>query len=229
MTGVSCGEIPSLIMEDESIAVLDEIADPAVGLALWHRRLPPVLDTWLDQTPPARLPEGRLLVRTDDIEEALDTTFRAAAIPDDIPARLLRADVATLARRFARIAGSALVDLRLEALAHDACCRFHRDFVPLRLLCTYRGPGTQWIAPAQAGRAVHEQDRYKGEIRHMPRHAAALFKGEGHGQGHGIVHRSPPIKHIGTTRLLLCLNLPSTVSPKPWHELPADKRRRDLA
>jgi hypothetical protein len=34
------------------------------------------------------------------------------------------------------------IGLRIHVLADTMCPRFHVDRVPVRLLCTYRGPGT---------------------------------------------------------------------------------------
>jgi hypothetical protein len=82
----------------------------------------------------------------------------------------------------------------------------HRDCVEPRLLTTYRGPGTEWVQPCHADRAVRAQKRYAGPIERLQRHDVAIFKGCCVGEGRGIVHRSPPISKTGLTRLLLCLN-----------------------
>lgn len=128
-------------------------------------------------------------------------------------AQPLFADLVDLADRFCAIAGTDLVDIRLEALAHDGCWKFHYDNVPLRLIATYRGPGTQWVAPADSERALSEQRDYAGEVHDVPTHAAALFRGTATGAADAVVHRSPPIAKSGRSRLLLVLNLPSPASP----------------
>lgn len=205
------------IVEDASPAVLGRVSDPAVGLALWRRdRFPgAALDPWLDALPADRLPRGRFLARLGDVDTALAPLLDGTGAP-----LALAADIVDLSRRFLDVAGGEWVDLRLEVVEGDACWKFHRDHVRLRLITTYRGPGTQVVAPIDAARALAEQRRYQGPLHEMPRHAVALFKGCGETgddtSGAGVVHRSPPIAGTGQARLVLCLNLPSAASPEAW-------------
>ncbi len=115
-------------------------------------------------------------------------------------------DIAHLATRFARLARVDHVDVKLEAIDHDSCWRFHRDHVGLRLNATYRGPGTQWVLPRLAAQALRAQTRYPGATNELPRFAAGLFKGVRRAGKDAVVHRSPPIAGAGLTRLFLCLN-----------------------
>ena len=138
---------------------------------------------------------------------------------------LLIGDVDDLVSAFAGIARSDLVDVRLERVSHDSCWKFHRDYVEARLLTTYRGPGTEWVQPTHAERALSAQKRFKGPLEHVRGNDVAIFKGNCAGPGSGIVHRSPPIAGTGCTRLLLSLNKRSDASPEPWprgveHETP---------
>ncbi|MDE1148599.1 MAG: DUF1826 domain-containing protein [Azospirillaceae bacterium] len=203
------------IAEGAEARVLARVADPSVGLALWRRDLMPgaALDPWLDALPPDRLPQARFLARLGDVAAALAPSLAGTGAP---PA--LMVDVVDLCARFLAVAGGEWVDVRLEAVVGDACWKFHRDHVALRLITTYRGPGTQVVAPIDADRALAEQRRYGGPLYQMPRHAVALFKGCGPGgcDGGGVVHRSPPVAGTGAVRLVLCLNLPSAASPEAW-------------
>lgn len=206
------------IVEGDSPVVLARVADPAVGLALWRRAdmAGGALETWLDALPADRLPQGRFLVRPWEVAAAL-----ATVLPDTPPPGFAT-DVADLCRRFVTIAGGDWVDVRLEVVAHDACWKFHRDHVRLRLITTYRGPGTQVVAPVDGPRALASQRRYQGPLYQLPRHAVALFKGCGETGGceDGVVHRSPPVAGTGQVRLVLCLNTPSAASPDPWGGAP---------
>jgi hypothetical protein len=204
------------IVDGDGPEVLARIAEPSVGLALWRRRLPQALVTWLAQLPPRRLPEGRVLVRLDDLGEAVASLLAASRTPQAPASTLLAADVIDLARRFARSADSDTVDLRLEIVRHHACWKFHRDCVRLRLLTTYLGPTTQIVTAGNADRALQQQRAYRGPLRPMPTDAVALFKGAEARPGTGVVHRSPPVAGTGQHRLVLCVNLPSLASPDPW-------------
>jgi len=167
---------------------------PAAAPEIVMRAAPPGIAEWLDGLPPEALPEARFVARPADV---------AALLPDTC-GLWLRGDIAALARDFAKAAACAAVEVRLESVDNDACRLFHRDHVAMRLLTTYRGPGTEWIAPEAAERALALQDGFDGTIERLPRFATGLFSGKAHPQG-GVVHRSPRIAGTGTVRLLLCL------------------------
>ncbi len=195
--------------------VLGQIEDRSIELALWTRSLLPVLGDWLDSEDPSQLPDDRRLVRLTDLRAAVTDMIKPQG-KSRIVRGLLADDVIDLARRFAAIAKSDIVDIRLEVIRHDACWRFHRDATPLRLLTTYRGPGTQLPPPDQAERALREQRDCQGPLENLPRHAVALFKGDPDGAGLRVLHRSPPIAGREIARFFLCLNLPSNASSELW-------------
>jgi hypothetical protein len=117
----------------------------------------------------------------------------------------LVADVADLARLAAPLMKTHAVDLRLEVISGDACRKFHADYVPLRLITSYAGPGSQWLsnddAAALAGGVAAEQL----EVRQLLAGEVALFKGRLLTDS-PIIHRSPPIAGTGQRRLVLVIN-----------------------
>lgn len=201
------------------------IRDPDVALVLWQREPVPGLAAWLAALPARRLPDTRVLVTEATLSPALTQACDDADMPGGPFRRAFLADAMRLARLFLDVMDAATVDVRLNVIRHDACWRFHRDYVPARMLTTYRGAATQWVTPANAADALAAQRAYAGPIERFPDHAVGLFKGERAiasltgdlaVAGQGIVHRSPPIAGTGETRLLLCLNLPSETSPAAW-------------
>jgi uncharacterized protein DUF1826 len=196
----------SPIVKGAAGAVLNGILDDGVALAVWTRRGPPGLAAWLDALPPEHLPDGRFVCEPAEVPARLAVLCDQVGLTDGPARTLLIDDIAGLAARFARIADARRVDLRLEALDHDSCWRFHRDRVGFRLNATYRGPGTQWPPLELAARALRAQRRYRGALNELPRFAVGLFKGERRAGPAAILHRSPPIAGSGTTRLFLCLN-----------------------
>ncbi|MBM3515634.1 MAG: DUF1826 domain-containing protein, partial [Alphaproteobacteria bacterium] len=162
------------------------------------------------------LPDLRILVRPGDFRRAAVPHFDKCGVPQGDIRNLLFSDVDELVSAFARITQSDLVDVRLERVSNDACWKFHRDCVEARLLTTYRGATTEWVQPIHAGQALRQQKQFEGPVERLLIHDVAIFKGSCAGEGSGIVHRSPPIAGTGRTRLLLCLNTPSAVSPEPW-------------
>lgn len=195
--------------------VLAQVLRTDVEFALWHRQLPVGLSQWLDALPAHVLPTARLDLDAGNAAYRLHLECENAGMRRGEWRDALVADMVDLMGRFARVTGSSRVRLRLEAVADNACRRFHRDCVPLRLVTTYRGPGTDWVTPEFADQALACPDDYAGPKERLAAHDVAFFKGCGFpGASHdrGIVHRSPPIVGAGTdegiTRLVLCLNVP---------------------
>ena len=202
----------STVIEIASLDDLSAIHDPMRSLALCPRSMPSALAPWLDDVPKESLPNERLLIGVEDASAAFAALFESASLPEDGPARVLREDMVDLIERFATLAGLSEVDVRVQCIRHDACKKFHRDHVRLRLICCYQGPTTEWVPAAHGQDALDHQKAYAGPLRHFPRFAVAVFKGH----DEGVVHRSPPIVGTGKTRFMLCLNEPSIVSPERW-------------
>ena len=182
---------PSPVVEGDQAGVLHRFADPGVDLVIWRRELPTGLSRWLSSMLAADLPSGRLLARRMDLfEAALELVGTKDSANRDM-SRALAMDIAFLSGRFAEVLGAEAVDIRLDAVSTDSCWRFHTDFVAARLLTTYRGPGTQWVDPSDAPRAMELQRSFPGPVNEFGRHAVGLFKGSRASNSTGIVHRSP--------------------------------------
>lgn len=179
----------------QSVDGLAAILDPLVNLAIWERPSVPVgtLDGFgtIQMTTPV-----------DHASAALTAAF-ARQLPAPWHAALA-ADIAALAASFAAIMDLSQVVIRLERVVGDACKRWHADYVSVRLICTYRGSGTQWIE-----RSVETADASAVDIpRSLDTGAVGLFKGRILAGDQAIIHRSPPIAGTGEARLLLVLDGP---------------------
>lgn len=184
--------------------ILAAIGRRDVHLAVWARRLPPPLVAGAERLARA----GPVSVAVEDApDHAADAI--ADRWPGALPAALLH-DMRALAVLFALLRGTPrAVRARLESVHGRGCWRWHADAVPVRLLCTYHGPGTEVldsIAGAEAARALPPGTC--GIT--LEAGAVALLKGEGHagGQGRGCIHRSP---QAAGPRLLLCLDEPGRI------------------
>lgn len=119
-----------------------------------------------------------------------------------------------LIETFFSLTQAAQVVAKLSVVASDACRYFHHDSMRVRLLCTYRGPGTEWLPNAFADRTAigsgnnAEICKDMRQIRRLPRFTVAVLKGNNYprSQGNGIIHRSPAIMNTRDTRLLLCVD-----------------------
>jgi len=99
------------------------------------------------------------------------------------------------------------VGLRLQVLDRAMCPRFHIDRLGCRLVCTYSGPGTQWLYNSDVDRSklgtgnMGLGDDKSGiytdpaNIQQVKQSDVVLLKGDGwfNNEGSGIVHRSPAV------------------------------------
>ncbi|MGQ2965230.1 DUF1826 domain-containing protein [Methylophilus sp.] len=165
----------------------------------------------------------RLALRPDLATPArLDSEMHLPDVPDVTDARgkeALLADISTLVSLYADLMDCHKVGIRLEVLTHAMCPRFHIDRTGIRLLCTYLGPGTEWLEAAFCNSkaltaryadtdAFHQAlILHPQGVRQAPAQALVLLKGsmwQGNQQA-GIVHRSPQI--TGTAnRVVLALD-----------------------
>jgi len=193
---------PEALIVDEPEG-LSAIGWPGTALVLWRRQVPSDLAALLDALPFDELPHLRFeAIAADRVGEVL----AAALGPRAGKLAPLLADVADLARLYARATGSAPIRLRLEAIRDDACRRFHADQVRARLLCTYRGPATEWLAARDVRLAAdgYVADPEPGAIRRLERFEVGLFAGAL--SPRSCVHRSPPLSGSGRDRLLLVVD-----------------------
>jgi len=195
---------------------LTVVLGPGVNVCLWRRQIDPAFGAWLDALCAAEPFVAEAVLEGErPVAEPL-----LASVPSGPERERLRADIAELVRRYARIAGCGWVRAELALQARDSCRKFHVDYVGLRLLCTYAGPGTEWIPNEAVRREILERPdltlaAVNRAIVSQPdgvRFAAAgevlLLKGEAWpgNAGNGAVHRSPPIEAAGARRLLLTLD-----------------------
>jgi hypothetical protein len=136
------------------------------------------------------------------------------------PARdFLRDDVERLAALYGALCEGTRPRVGLLVVDSDACAKFHTDHVGLRLIVTYCGPGSEWVAeegvdrrylgcelPLAEANARIAFDA--GAVRRAAPGDILILKGDawpGNG-GRGVVHRSPPIQGTRIRRLVLKLD-----------------------
>ncbi|MNZ76330.1 hypothetical protein D3C78_948330 [compost metagenome] len=193
----------------QSPEVLAQILEDGTNLALWQRRLPVHLADFgalvLSRNPP--LAES-LVVELATDEEEPDLRSLAACLSDLEGYTGFIADVSWLVSAFACLLGARRIGVRVRVLDKAMCPRFHVDHVPIRLITTYAGIGSQWLkedvmSRQQLGHAQAEPEAYQqmlcGEV--------ALLKGEKWqgNEGLGLIHRSPQ-PAPGERRLILTLD-----------------------
>jgi hypothetical protein len=186
--------------------ILFSVDRPEVKLAIWDCNATAYyrmrdLHRLMADAPFAAIAAGRLHQIADLLSEQLSVPLNEE----------LRADVADLAGAFAILDdNSRFVRVRPEALTHRGCHRWHADAVGLRLLCTYYGPGTEWL-PVEGGATAPRtfpDDARSCAPAQVATGSVAVMKGERYfgNSGNGCIHRSPPAGRGTKARLLLCID-----------------------
>jgi hypothetical protein len=195
-------------------AELIHIFHPFTQIALWRRSANRSIEAYLDNGLANNLfGSGFRTIIHSPYTLALD-------LVPDLPGReALLEDIRLIAEVYADLLGCDEIALRFEVLDCVMCPRFHVDRTGIRLICTYRGAGTEWIDDELVDRG-----KLKPEYRGLAEEAGALFdertgiesagqfdivlfKGSlWQGNSHrGAIHRSPVVAS-GERRVLLVMD-----------------------
>lgn len=185
------------ILQARDPSVLQEIGQPGIGAVIWQRRPLAAFSDWINALPVIQLPSLRSLVAVGAVEDCVQAACDLADTPRGRMRDMLASDISALAFIMSEVMRAPLLHVRLSVVTTDACRRFHIDNVSARMLCTYRGAGTQLAQPGQ--------DLASLEI---PTGSAALLRGAlwRGPEATGLLHRSPPIAGTWQSRLLLAID-----------------------
>ncbi|MEM1144290.1 MAG: DUF1826 domain-containing protein [Pseudomonadota bacterium] len=202
MTAVANPRVGSTpVAEVASPLDLTAIHHPGCAAAIWRRDLQPEFQSWMDALQPHQIPTSRTTLRPASAREAVLQICEISGTPEcDERSRLID-DVTVMIELFADLMSTPFVSLRLEAVNSNACRKFHIDAVTARLICTYRGAGTQY------GIAVDEQP--PTTFASVPTGDPILLRGTRWPENpqSGLRHRSPPIEGTGATRFVMVLDV----------------------
>ncbi|MBO6511710.1 MAG: DUF1826 domain-containing protein [Roseibium sp.] len=180
--------------------ILDDIHLPSVAASIWMRSPDAGFQGWIDALPMDQLPELNAVVPVHLAESAVIAACETSKTPDGREQDMLAGDVGALALMMAKILKAEHVKIRLDVSDEVMCPKFHVDNVKARLLCSYRGPGTEYV-PEGA-----ETD--PGRVRQVPTGSVGLFRGrQWPDREHtGLLHRSPSVPAETGARLLLVID-----------------------
>ena len=183
-----------------SIDALTKVNSDGINLSIWQR------DTNQVQSAAQALLETSF-TRTQFIYDRADSIELIGAFLDETTglespdAPYLWADIMLLTEQMLKLCDDQEIGIGLERVTHDNCTSFHTDFLSLRLLCTYWGDATHWLADDNVNRdglGKNNNDlvvKDWSQVNKMEPHWVGIFKGENFAgnKGCGIVHRSPEI------------------------------------
>ncbi|AZF34773.1 hypothetical protein C4J89_5346 [Pseudomonas sp. R4-35-07] len=189
---------------------LADILEDGVNLALWQRQLPLHIAEFAALVVALDEPLAEALVIELDREDSAPNLQGLAPRCRDLEGYDgFIADVSWLVSAFACLLGARRIGVRLRLLDRAMCPRFHVDHVPVRLITTYAGVGSQWLREGVMDRRrLSQPDAEPTErIEQILCGEVALLKGtKWHGnEDHGLIHRSPALK-ANERRLILTLD-----------------------
>ncbi|MEX0369106.1 MAG: DUF1826 domain-containing protein [Tateyamaria sp.] len=173
---------------------------PGCAAAIWRRTLPIHLRSWLENLPEDHFPTGRVTLSRDDVAKTVRRFCDRSGLPNGNERAWFEADITKMAGLIADLMKAQYLRLRLDKVQTNACRKFHVDAITGRLVCTYRGPGTQYgVSPDGAD---------PKRVFTVPTGAPILLRGSlwPANPPSGLLHRSPPIEGTGETRLVLVLD-----------------------
>ncbi len=129
------------------------------------RQIPGGVACVLDDLPPGALPRMRFEGPVDGLKTHLRRAMAERLTQPRWLANWLVHDVVDKAEFVTQLTGAPALRVRLEVVEDDHCSGFHIDDVRLRLVTTYRGPGTQWVAPRMASQLRRDHSACR---RHPP-------------------------------------------------------------
>ena len=196
----------------ETPEVMTRILDEDVNLAIWQRQLPVHIIDFAALLLSLDEPLADAIVIEMANEKAQPNLRGLASRFHDLEGYAgFIADVSWLVSAYACLLGAKRIGLRLRALDKAMCPRFHVDHVPVRLITTYAGIGSQWLEEGvmerrQLGQPQAEPTR-TALIQQINAGEVALLKGEKWqgNEGAGLIHRSPALAP-GERRLILTLD-----------------------
>lgn len=184
----------------ERVENLSVIQKPGCAAAIWRRQTPSGFQTWIDALATDDLPSARLILRPTEVEAAVQQLCETAGIAESPHRDWLVQDVSDLAARFAGLMRAPYLRVRLDVIETNACRRFHIDAIMARLICTYRGTGTQY--------GISVDGAEPRRVFTVPTGSPMIMRGTQWPETpkSGLLHRSPPIEGTGETRLVLVLD-----------------------
>ena len=160
--------------QSQAASVLSEIFQPEKQIAIWTGQLSAYAKIYADSF---RQLHGHFSVRQVLTPESLPSYLDELLKPGEGREDLIQA-ISTLSEMFCYLFELESLGFRMQILDRAMCPKFHRDYVPCRLVMTLKGQGTQWVDDRCAAEALGD-DQYQGRYHQLNEGDIALLKGAG--------------------------------------------------
>lgn len=179
---------------------LSAIQHSGCAAAIWQRRPLDRFQRWIDEQQPEHLPRSRVILRPNAVLDAVYQLVQVSGLPACEERAMLVDDIAAQANMFAAVMMAPYLRLRLDVITTNARQEFRIDAVTARLVCTYRGTGTQYGISKDGTEPQH--------FLTVPTGSPIVLRGTlwPETPKSGLRYRSPPIERMGETRLVLVLD-----------------------
>jgi hypothetical protein len=193
---------------------LSEIFAHDIHVAIWERPTTASVESYFANT----FDQHRCGIR--DVYALTDLKLKLLdRLPDGTGKLEVIDDIYLLADMLTCLFDCNEVGLRLSAIINAMCPRFHTDHIPVRMVCTYLGNGTQWIKTDRVDHnklghgAKGKSDEASGliqsvnDIEQMSAFDVGLLKGSAweNDRKQAAVHRSCP-HSLNEQRVILSLD-----------------------
>lgn len=198
----------------EEPLILGDIFRDGISVALWQREPMPEVSDYFTHVFDALGLGVRSVLSLETLKEQL-----ADSLPDHQGKQAAIDDIYLLSDMLCCLFDCDTVGLRLVPLNKAMCPSFHVDNIPVRLVSTYLGDGTQWLPQEALVLSPNDNDHSKlgktkagfyyqqDNIQQMKVNDVGLLKGQAwdETQESAALHRSCPVDDNGK-RVLLTLD-----------------------
>ncbi len=137
-------ELTGHVVYADAMEQLVYIHLPYMNLALYQREVTQQLKDFIIGLDLDKFPSIHGNLNCDEIQTLLRSSLRNIAT-DKEGLNLFIEDIKIISEHFSDIAKTKIIRFNLYTVESNLCKYFHADYNNLRLLCTYRGEGTQWF------------------------------------------------------------------------------------
>ena len=190
----------NLVQTVSDISFLSDFVNKSYYGTIWNRKIPIKIQDWLNKTDPSLIPSFREICHKNEVSKKIINIFENSKLTNKKDTDWLIQDITNLSEFFSNLMKVDYIRLRMEVVSTNSCRKFHMDAVKSRLICTYRGQGTQY------GISMDGSD--PKNFKTTPTGSPILLRGTLWIENNPkiILHRSPPIEGTGETRFVFVID-----------------------